>query len=366
MAELDQPVLEQPTVAPIKTIESAEYKAAQTAAGTQPPVVPTPETPEGPKVQETPPQVDTWKEFSGKVGFEVTEEQVIADLKLKKEFENKFNESKSKYDALSPIALDIDRATKSGLDLDLYLDARKMDVEKLGAYASLEKMYFLSHPEVYATDPDFAREKFRRDYEVKFGLLTQKLDPVEAEQKKTEIDFLDRQLKVEHVQAKKFLSEFKVKNTTIPDAPKPEDNQKIVEQYQQQAQEFVTDLGSLDIPVGDEVFTYSLEPHLGEIEAAVKDPIGFLALHGIDIVKGTADAKKFGEMVTKLLILENLSKPLAVWASEQGAAKVVKQKLDGPAPTQTLAGGVTPEKTTDQKVAEAIVADREAKRQGRR
>jgi hypothetical protein len=50
-------------------------------------------------------------------------------------------------------------------------------------------------------------------------------------------------------------------------------------------------------------------------------------------------------------------------SKEQTTAEHVKSKTDSPAPTNKTAGGDTPEKTTDERVADAFEANRASKRQ---
>lgn len=310
-----------------------------------------------------------WKKLSGLVGEDFADEsQVISRLKSGRELATRVKDLEVKaknFEGLDPLAVDVDRAAKSGIDVDLFLEARKLDVNALDTKKALQEKFLRENTEY---DRPLALKMFELEYKGKYGILTKDMDDMERADKVEELEIAKIRLEAEGIKAKRFLGDWKAKNVTIPDkqvtGPTEEQVRVQAEAYQTKVKEYIGNLGELEIPVGDQVFKFGTDTHLKDISAAVGNPIETLKLMGVDIVKGEIDPEKFGDAITKLLAVDYLGKPLADWALEQSNAAHVKAKLEKPAPNNAPAGGDLPEKSHDERVAAAFEAADKQKRQG--
>jgi hypothetical protein len=310
------------------------------------------------------------KNIREKAGVELSgEDQIIDEIRSGRDLKVKFSESETRLktlDSLDPLALDIDRAVKAGMDVDLYLSARKMDPEKMDEKESLRREFLIKNPKLVAQDPEFANQKFEREFSSKYQILTEDLSPEELLQKQSDIDFMKRSQRADAMNAKEFLADWKSKNVTLPETSSRDmDKTELVQKYLSGADSFADSLTVVSVPVEDQVFNLGLEDSIGEIRKDMKDPINTLKRLGVDLVGGNIDPDLFGDTLARLYALENIGPKLSTWALEQNASATVKATLTGATPTQSLAGGALPEKDHDVKVAEAFEARRQAQRQGR-
>lgn len=336
--------------------------STEPAPVTPDPVTPTPD----PKFD----QSAFLKSIGTSAGIEIQSEQDIIDaLKFKREGEIQLSEAKKRLnelDSIDPFARDLDKAIKSGVDTRLYIEARNMDLEKMDGKEALRREYFLKNAKIVAADPVFAEKKFENEYRVKYSVLNETLTAEERDARRDEIDFAERSKRIDEMNAKEYLTDWKSKNVTIPEVQPVADpvvNQEIVDRYYKQAEDFVKDIGTLDIPVGDETFKLGMEEYSGEILKDLKNPVETLKRLGIDPATGTIDTERFGETLAKLYAIDRVGSNVYDWALEQNAAKTLKATLQKVTPPNAAAGGDPTLKSHDEKVAEAIVAEREARRQ---
>ncbi len=300
------------------------------------------------------PTVDYLKSWNEKAGTQFqNDDEIINEVKagfaLKekiKEYENKLKEY-SDFD--DPMVKDIARARKAGIGLELYLEAVKMDVDKLDAKQTLKEAFFRKNAGLVATDPEFAAMKFEIDYKARFGKIGETLDVAGLDdfeaQKKTlefnqEQDYIKRSLNVEATQDKNYLKEWKSKNITIPDVPQQRGmTDEQIQQYFQQADSFVGQNEKVEIPIGDKKFNFGLKDYAETLKKELRDPINTLKKHGIDLESGTIDPGKLGKLLTSAYVAENIGKPLSDWSVDARNIEYLKTKKESPAPSQAIAGG---------------------------
>lgn len=333
--------------------------------------------PEPPKPAEEPKQGDPGagpgidvliKRIREAAGLEVrNEDEIINHLKSSRDLMTKFEETDRALKGLDPLAKDIDRAVKAGMDVEQYLEARKMDPEKMSDQEALKRAYMLKNQKLVAADPKFVEKKFEIEQRAKYGVLYEDMTDEERQQRAEEIDFATRSQKIDALEAKEFLVDYKQKNVTIEDRVDSDaaKRQEFVDKYYTRSEQFVNELESLDVPVENGVFKLGVDEFAGEIREDLKNPLITLKKLGVDLETMSIDADALGETLVKLRALDSIGPKLSKWAAEQKAAEVIGKAAGTPPPPQSLAGGALPEKDHDLKVAEAIEAQRQARRQGR-
>lgn len=323
-------------------------------------------------VVETQVQPDVFRKLK-EAGYDLdSEEKIIEYLHSGRELQTKFTEYEKKakdYESMDSLALDIDRAKKAGIDIDLYWDARKMEPEKLDVKEALRREFMLRNSQLVSDDVRFANMKFENDYKAKYGILDKKLDDAEKEEQAEQIEFAKRALDVDAKSAQRYLQEFKQKHVTIPEAQQQvqqglskEQSDQIVNQYFTQAEEYADSLEAIEISVGGKSFNYGLDNHKSQVKSELKDVVQTLRGIGVDIETGAIDAEKLGEFLIYPKIVADL-KPVIDFAIEQRNAEIVTTRTTQPAPTQSLAGGNAGRQLTEEeRLGEAFRARREAQR----
>jgi len=356
-------------------IETEEYLAQKAkdkeSEGNQPVEQTKENTPETTVSKEDSKVDDYVQILSKESGLEFkTKDDIVSSLKARTALEQELSTEKAKWTDISPLALDVDKALKGGLDLDTYFEARRLDddrIAKLSDKEAIKKWTFLSDSGTVSQDPDFAEMKFERDHKAKFGLIDAELTPEEQLEKKEEIEFTRKSLKFEGDQAKAKLKDWRKKNVTVPEpkVQQVQDDDKIVKEYNDQIEAYLGSFKSIDIPVDDKVFKYGIED-LTEVRNSIKNPVNFLKEIGVDLYGGKIDAAKLAEFAIRAHATKTVGKHLKTWALEQFNADTVKSKLKDPGQTQPLSGGDIPEKSHDEKVGEAFEAWNRKRREQQR
>jgi len=318
-------------------------------------------------------------ELSELSGFEIKSyDDLVDNLKARRDLETQLIEAKEKlksYEGLDPLALDIDKASKAGIDINQYLQARTLNPDTLSGKDLLREKFLLENAEQAKNRPDFVKMRFEREFTAKFGEAGKTYSDVDGddfESKNEEANYQKAALQAEEDSAKRYLQDWKAKNVTIKE-PAPqvtetgyteEQTAAIRQEYTNKAKEFVSSVESVEIAVGDKSFTYGIEGHLAAIEKDLANPVETLQRHGIDLVNNKLDPDKMGELITAWYILKDVGfgKSLADFSIEQFNKQTITTKQTGTSPTQPLTGGAIPEKTLGQKIGEGFAAAREAKR----
>ena len=343
-----------------------------------------PETPEVvPPVEAKPAEVKTeekvvvvdeyWKKAGEKLGSPyASEDELLNEIRSGRDLKNKFKEVEPKlkeYESLDPLARDIDRAVKSGTDVNLYLEARNMDVEKLNGKEALKKAYLIQNQELVAAGKkDLVDRQFEREYKNKYGALEQKAEDIAllddgarslAEQAQQDAqDHLDLAVH----KAKRDLGEWKQKNITVV-TPNPEDQEKFRQQYLQDVEKSVNELSTMDVTVGDKVFKFGVDGYKSKVKEALSNPVEFLKPFGLDLEKGVIDPTKLKDLVLAVLSKNDIAEPVSKWYLEQNNAQTVRSQINTPAPAKPAPGGGSPQKTEDEEIAEAFAAKRKSQRE---
>lgn len=307
------------------------------------------------------PAVELWKSLAERAGIDVESEDEIIEYLQNfgsiKESLPQLQEKAKYYESLDPLALDIDKAKKAGIDENLYLAARSLDIDGLEEDDAIWMQFKLQNAQLLKDDPKFAKMKFDREQQQKYGLLSKKLDEVEAEESKEEIEFQKRSKQTDAISAKRFLQEWKEKNVTIPESqktPSPEELDQVRNDYFKRADEFIEATDTLDIFLDeDTVFKYGLDDIKEDVRQDLKNPIETMKRYGVDLENATIDADKLGELLITVKAIEGLAKPLSDFILEKRNKDLVTSKTK-PEPPQPQAGGALPEKTENQLVGEAF------------
>lgn len=307
------------------------------------------------------PTVELWESLAERAGIDVESEDEIIEYLQNfgsiKESLPQLQEKAKYYESLDPLALDIDKAKKAGIDENLYLTARSLDIDGLEEDDAIWMQFKLQNAQLLKDDPKFAKMKFDREQQQKYGLLSKKLDEVEAEESKEEIEFQKRSKQTDAISAKRFLQEWKEKNVTIPESqktPSTEELDQIRNDYFKRADEFIESTDTLDIFLDeDTVFKYGLDDIKEDVRQDLKNPIETMKRYGVDLENATIDADKLGELLITVKAIEGLAKPLSDFILEKRNKDLVTSKTK-PEPPQPQAGGALPEKTENQLVGEAF------------
>lgn len=298
---------------------------------------------------------DYLKIWNEKAGTQYqTIEEAIEEIKSGRGLKEKLIDSEKKLGELSvlddPFVRDIAKAKKSGIGIELYLEALKMDVDKLDAKQSLKEAFLRRNADLVATDPEFAGMKFEKDYQAKYGKIGEQLDvkgldEFEIKEKTLEFnrdqDFIKRSLNAEAMQDKKYLNDWKKQHITIPDAPQQAGmTDAQIQQYTLQVDSFVGQNEMIEIPVGDKLkFNFGLKDYKETLKKELLNPLETLKKHGIDVENGIIDPDKLGKLLTAAYVGGNIAKPLSDWAVDARNIEFLKQKVVQPAPTQSIAAG---------------------------
>jgi hypothetical protein len=312
---------------------------------------------------------DYRKTLGQKVGLDLkSDDEIIERLSKLTAYEQELETYKNRnpYEGLDPLAVDLDKATKAGIDINLYWEARQMDPDKLDAKELLRKDYLLKNA-IPGIDSSILSGKFDREYNAKFGLIGRKMDESELELNADALEAQKQDLEIEKALAKRHLQEWKQKNVTIPvptqSGPSQEEVERVRTEYHTRVDSFVDGSDTLEIPVGDKIFNFGLGDYKEDIRNALKNPVEALSeIFGVEVQTGKIDEQKFGAALAALLSYESLGEKLAEFGVENFNHQVVTQKLQTPAPPQQQLGGSPPERTHIQKVGDAFQQFREERR----
>lgn len=316
----------------------------------------------------TPETVEYWKSLAEKAGVEAGSEDDIVNYlqqfgQVSKDLPT-LKEKAKYYESLDPLALDLDKAKKAGIDENLYLKARSLDTANLSDDDAIWMQFELQNAQLVKDDPKFARMKFEKELKAKYGLADAQLDELEAEENRDEIEFQKRSKIADAQSAKRYLQDWKQQNVTIPETqqfPKEEELEQIRNEYFQQADGFVDSIDTLDIPLDDSnVFKYGLEGVKDSIREDLRNPLETLKRHGIDLENQRIDAEKFGELLAVYYAFDGFSKPFSDYVLEKRNKEQVISKTR-PEPPQPQVGGALPEKDFDERLAEAFERQRKAR-----
>jgi hypothetical protein len=328
-----------------------------------------PATPD-PVVAAPPDPVEEYRKTIGqKAGLDLkSDDEIVERLTKFTTYEQELTALKNRnpYEGLNPLAVDLDKATKAGIDINLYWEARQMDPDKMDARETLRKAYLLKNT-VPGVDTTVLNRRFERDFNTKYGIIDRKLDETELESSRELIEAAKDDLATDTAIEKRYLQEWKQKNVTIPEAtrtgPSEQELSQKRDEYLNRVDSFVDGSDTLEIPVGDKVFKYGLDEHKDDIRDALKNPVKALKdILGVDVNTGNVDEQKFGAAIAALLSYGSLGQKLAEFGVEQFNHQAVTQRIQTPAPPQQQIGGVIPELTHNQKLGLAFTDWRESRR----
>jgi len=318
-----------------------------------------------------------WNERAG-TQFQ-TEDEAIEHLKVSRTYKEKLTDYEKQLGELrvldDPFVRDIAKAKKAGIGIDLYLEAVKMDVDKLDPKRVLKEAFLRKNAEIVAIDPELAGMQFEEDYQVKYGKITEELDvagldEVEAKAKTVEFnrkqDFVKRTLNVAVAQERNYLNDWKKQHVTIPDVVQQTGmTDAQIQQYTSQVDTFVGQNEKIEIPVGDLKFNFGLKDYKETLKKELLNPFETLKKHGIDVDTGIIDSTKLGKLLIAAYLGENMGKPLSDWSIDAKNIELLKNKLIQPAPPQPIAAGATPGADDDDwtRFGKGMKAAREAQSQ---
>lgn len=322
---------------------------------------------------------DWLKDWNERAGTQFqTAEEAIEEFKSGRGLKEKLTDYEKQLGELKvlddPFVRDIARAKKAGIGIELYLEATKMDVDKLDPKQALKEAFLRRNAELVATDPEFAVMRFERDYQAKYGKIGETLDiagleELEAKEKTLEFnrdqDFIKRSLNAEAFQDKKYLNEWKKQHVTIPDVQEQAGmTDAQIQQYTQQVDIFVGQNEKVEIPIGDLKFNFGLKDYKETLKKELLNPFETLKKHGIDFETGLIDSTKLGKLLIAAYVGDNAGKPLSDWTLDAKNIELLKNKLVQPAPAQPIAAGA-PGADDDMwtQFGKGIKAQREAQRQ---
>lgn len=299
-------------------------------------------------------QSDYLKNWNEKAGTQFqTDDEIIEEIKASRASKEKLTDYEKKLGELSvlddPFVRDIARAKKAGIGIELYLEAVKMDVDKLEPKQVLREAFFREN---LGSNPKLLEQRFEREYRAKYGAIGQKpdvsgLDELEAKIKLDEFnqeqEFLQLSFEDEVRLKRNFMHDWKQKNVTIPDVPQQATmTDAQIQQYTSQVDSFVGQNEKFEIPIGDLKFNFGLKDYKETLKKELLNPIETLKKHGIDIENGTIDAEKLGKLLTANHVVANVAKPLSDWTLDQRNLELLKNKMVQPAPSQPIAAGAPP------------------------
>lgn len=326
--------------------------------------------------------IDYLKSWNEKAGTHFqNDDEIINEVKAGRALKAQITEYEQKLKEYSdlddPMVRDIAKARKAGIGLELYLEAVKMDPEKLDDDQALREAFFRKNAELVATQPKLAQMKFERELKAKYGDLgatlnvesLSGLDEFEVRAKTLEFnqeqEFLRMSKAADVAQDKNYLKDWKAKHITIPDVPQQAGmTDQQIQQLYQQVDSFVGQKDKIEIPIGDKKFNFSLKDYGQTLNSELRDLHNTLKKHGLDYETGNVDINKIGQLLIDAYVGRNIAKPLSDWSIDARNLEYLKTKKEQPAPSQPIAGGApASEDDLAMRFAKGIKAQREAQSQ---
>ncbi len=359
-----EPIKEPPTEPIVETpVEPAPNEPP--TEPNEPPIEPVPAEPPTEPIVETP--TFDYSGLSKSTGFALEGQGDVETLLN----EHKELKSRDIYHGIEPHAQLFDKALKAGMDMQQYLSAMVMDPEKMSNAQAIKARYELDNAELFREDPDFADVKFRREQDAKYGGIDsppkQESDFETLEEHATwkqqweaDNDYLKREQANQGKMAKNTLTEWKAKNTTLPEQGPPVDNSKVVEQYHGEIDTVVGKGEGMDVDMGGEVFKYSMpEEKRREIGELMKDPFKALESLGYTAQTGNIDVARLYGVLYQQASMEGLGAKMSEYVLEKHNTQTIEAKEKG------IKTPVTPPgpsgKSEAMQIAEGLAADGKAK-----
>lgn len=302
-------------------------------------------------------------------GVEVSsDEDIVSSLKELAELRQlKDADPFADYD---PLVKDIAKATKAGVDINTYLNARSLDVEKMDDKSALFQKFKLDNADAFSRNEKFAKEKFEREYRAKYASVDKVLNEddfdslEEYQQALDDQEFIKESLRDDAVRAKQDLNKWQQENITI----KEQDNQISPEEIQQRQQAYNEQVNStlestkgLEVPVGDEKFTFDIGSEGKDfIREGLADPEKALKeVFGVDLANGQVNTDKMRDalVLVKAFQDKKLGEQLKRFAIEKYNKETLKGQQENPRDVSSL-GSVPDSKSEDELVAEAFAEKR--------
>lgn len=314
------------------------------------------------------------EEYFGKLsqdtGYQLSsDEDLIKVLSQARENETRLKELESRdpFADYDPIVKDIANAKKAGLNIDAYMNARKLDVDSLDAKEAMRQKFMLDNAD---EDPAFAKARFEREYKAKYGLINDHRteedfdSPEEYQQFLDDKKFAEMSLASDERKSKQDLNKWKEQNVTIPDTPtglSDEDAKKVLEEYHQRVDSTVSELEGLEFKVGDKDFQFGFDKDSkAAITEGLKNPDKTMKeVLGIDLESGNIDTNKLARMLALDAAFNSptLGKTLQEFIMENNIKQTIEAKEANPKDPNSL--GSAPETKSEMElVAEAFAAKR--------
>lgn len=319
--------------------------------------------------------------LSESLGEEVASEQELVEkyTQLKRELEE--IKSKDPLESLSPLAKDVDRAEKAGMDVNTYLAARNADFDKMEGENLLWEKFKLDNPSMMS-EPEYAREKFKRQMQADYGSLSKPNeddfdDPADYRQAlskyESEKDYAEKSKNFSIKQAREELKKWQADNVTIPEAKESEPaglSQEEVEanikKYDESVSQVLDEYNGFALDISGEEFGYELGDDVKKsIEQRLRNPSEFLRdTIGIDLESNSfPDLEKMTKAAMVLEAFENgdLVDQMKTWVLEKFNKDTVTSKRENPRPKDKSIPSTGSKPKT---LAEQIAAEFKSQRAG--
>lgn len=356
---------EEVTTQPVEeSAEGATKEVAENEGGE------TVETPVEEPVSEGVDDETYFKALTEETGIQVSSDKdIVNTLKENAQLKQELEKFKADpFEGYDPLVKDIASATKAGMDIQTYMSARTLDVDSLDTKAALYQKFKLDNAENIKQNPTFYQKKFEREFAAKYGKIDSQISEEDFDDNNSyqnaleDLEFTKAALENDVLVAKQDLKQWQKDNITIKQEEAPvEDVKERLEAYHSEVAKTLESTKGLQLPIGDENFTFDLgNDGLEAVREGLMNPQNALKeIIGIDLETGVIDTNKLSKILVYSAASNNnkLGDQLKKFAIEQYNKETIEGKMENSHKAEAL--GSAPEtKTMQQKVAEAFASQR--------
>lgn len=282
----------------------------------------------------------------------------------------------TEFESISPGIQEAIKAEKAGMDLNQFFDLRKRDFDNMDGKDLLREKYLKENAKLFSENPEFAKKRFEREYNSKYGNLNKKFeddqDRLDFEEENAE-DLSYSKLELEHEikLAREEMNNWKAEATKIPEKaqnsnePSPEEQAAIAQKHQGNVQKFLSEYKGLELALDDKTapFKFGVSDDIKQsLQQDLEDPGNFLS--DIGFTEEGIDVSKFGVAIMKLKNFDKAVQNAAQYLVEQKNKQTVEGQLVNPRGTDSVNTGNPQIQTHEEKVAAAFAAKRQQERGG--
>lgn len=282
-------------------------------------------------------------ELSEKIGYEVTTDEDLITLV-------RHLDSQDPLEGVSPLLKQVIEFESNGGDVREYFNVLSVNSESLSEKEAMWHKFKISNSTLSQESPEFARQKFERDFDTKYKILSDQRgeDDFDSQEDfanfKRDQEYLRQELKWESQEAKKELDasrEEALKTAPVQAQVNIEEQQRLLAEYQEQASYYKENFDTLQIPIDAEGKTnYNIglnEKSRPMFEEWMDSPSKFLDYIGIGSDQKTVNAELLAANMALIAAFSvdgehSVGAQFANAMTERLNKNSVESRLENPAP----------------------------------